>query len=1036
MPKNMFFNAHHAPIGAFSSFTIGFPQNGGGLDLELGRSPKQNIFIGLESSEREGVYDTLPFFMPREDESKRYDIENPDPEQNKPRLLFPFPKESIERDFRLSTDTWRAGDLSFTIYSPVQSVPDPELGDEEELKRVLMPAVLAELTIDNTRGSRPRRAFFGYQGSDPYSSMRRLDDTCDDLEGVGQGRLTAIVSNDPEVQSALHFSMENILTNPFKENWTFGLGPVGALIADVPAGELRTYRFAVCFYRGGIVTAGMDASYYYTRYYRNIEEVASYALEQFDEVVLRSKEADRMVDEARLSADQKFMMAHSIRSYYGSTQFLEADGEPFWVVNEGEYRMMNTFDLTVDQLFYELKLNPWTVRNELDMFVSRYSYVDRVRFPGDSTEYPGGLSFTHDMGVANTLSRPHYSSYELYGLDGCFSHMTHEQLVNWVLCAAVYVTRTGDMEWLSRNLKVMEDCLQSMLNRDHPDPMQRNGIMGLDSSRVLGGAEITTYDSLDVSLGQARNNIYLAGKSWAAYLAMEKLFGSRGREELAAISAEQADRCARTIVSHMREDGFIPAVIGEGNESRIIPAIEGLIFPYYMDLQEALDPKGRFGYYIEALSRHLSTVMAEGVCLFPDGGWKISSTSNNSWLSKIYLCQFIARQILGWKWDEAGARADAAHVEWLTHETLSVWSWSDQIISGEITGSKYYPRGVTSILWLEEQVPSLHEQFKGDFLIGAAVSPAVLYYSGDFIARHYKSLTAENHMKFALIHPEENRYTFEQADTIVEYARKNGMKLRGHTFVWHNQTPEWVFQEKDGSTVSRETLLLRMKSHIQTVMGRYKNDVYAWDVVNEAVIDGTGERLRQTKWLDIIGEDYIGKAFEFAHETDPKAVLFYNDYNETNPVKRMHIYELVKDLLERGTPIHGIGMQGHWSIYGPSIEEIRDAIELYASLGLQLQVTELDLSMFRHDDRRTDLTAPTAEMLELQRQRYSDIFSLFRQYKDVISSVTFWGAADDHTWLDDFPVRGRKNWPLLFDEKHAPKMCFRAVARGMEKEVL
>ncbi|MFX3634401.1 MAG: glycoside hydrolase family 52 protein [Candidatus Pristimantibacillus sp.] len=703
MPTNLFFNAHHSPIGAFASFTLGFPGNGGGLDLELGRPPRENVFIGLESAEAEGMYDTLPFFEVVDDESKRYDIENPDPDQNKPKILIPFDKKAIQRDFHLSTDTWSAGDMNFRIYSPVRSVPDPVSATEEELKLAILPAVLVELTIDNTKGIRSRRAFFGYQGNDPYSSMRRVDDTLSDCVGVGQGRLTAIVSADAGVQSAQHFSMENILTNPLRENWTFGLGPVGSLIMDVPAGERRTYKFAICFHRSGMVTAGMDCSYYYTRFFRNIEQVAEYALDHFDELVQISLEANRMVDEAALSDDQKFMLAHAIRSYYGSTQLLDDEGEPFWVVNEGEYRMMNTFDLTVDQLFFELKMNPWTVRNELDMFVKRYSYEDRVRFPGEDVEYPGGISFTHDMGVANTLSRKSYSSYELYGLDGCFSHMTHEQLINWVLCAAVYVEQTGDMKWLQGNMEIMEACLQSMLNRDHPDPAQRNGIMGLDSTRTMGGAEITTYDSLDVSLGQARNNIYLASKSWAAYLAMEKLFAEQGKEELARTAGEQANKIAHTIVSHVTEEGYIPAVIGEGNDSRIIPAIEGLIFPYYTNLKEMLDPAGRFGFFIEALNKHLDTVLVEGACLFPDGGWKISSTSNNSWLSKIYLCQFIARQILGKEWDEKGAAADAAHVKWLTHETLSIWSWSDQILAGDIIGSKYYPRGVTAILWLEER---------------------------------------------------------------------------------------------------------------------------------------------------------------------------------------------------------------------------------------------------------------------------------------------------------------------------------------------
>lgn len=701
MPENNFFNAHHSPIGAFSSFTLGFGGNGGGLDLELGRSPRKNIYVGLESLTQEGHYDALPFFGTNEDESKRYDIENPDPDPDKPEIIHPFPNDQVERDFQLGTDTWKAGDLTFTVYSQVQPVEDPEEAGEEELKRTLVPAVLAELTIDNTKGEKKRRAFFGYEGSDPYSSMRRLDDTTEELSGIAEGRITAIVSKKDQTKSAMHFSMENILTTPYEENWTFGLGPVGTLIADVPAGEKATYQFAICFYRGGIVTAGMDTSYYYTKFFPNIESVAEYALANFNELKQRALKSNAMISEANLSKDQKFMMAHAIRSYYGNTQLLERDGKPFWVVNEGEYRMMNTFDLTVDQLFFEMKMNPWTVKNELDMFVDRFSYEDQVRFPNDEKLYPGGISFTHDMGVANTISRPHYSSYEVYGIDGCFSHMTGEQLINWVLTASVYSEQTHDKEWLLENISVFKSCLESMVHRDHPDPDQRNGLIGLDSSRVMGGAEITTYDSLDVSLGQARNNIYLGGKMWAAYVALEKIFSDQGEHELATLAGKQAEKSAQTMASHMTEQGYIPAVIGENNDSRIIPAIEGLIFPYYMNCKEALDPEGRFGEYIQVLKTHLDTVLQEGVCKFEDGGWKISSTSNNSWLSKVYLSQFIAREILHHV-DENGAKADAAHVKWLTHPELSVWSWSDQIISGEIIGSKYYPRGVTSILWLEE----------------------------------------------------------------------------------------------------------------------------------------------------------------------------------------------------------------------------------------------------------------------------------------------------------------------------------------------
>jgi hypothetical protein len=645
----------------------------------------------------------LPFFAPKEDISRRFDLEQRSTTSVRPVALVAFAADQMERDFHVSTDTWRAGDLTFRIASPVGAVPDPAVADEQVLKRALLPAVFAELTIDNTQGATPRRAFFGYEGNDPYSAMRRLDDTADGrLVGVGQGRLTAIVACDGGVRSALGFSLEQIVSCGLEENWKFGLGSCGVLIMDVPPGQRMTYRFAICFHRAGIVTAGLDTSYYYTRFFPSIEDVATFARNHIDALIADCEAANTSVDDSPLSSDQQFMLAHAIRSYYGSTQLLDDHGRPFWVVNEGEYRMMNTFDLTVDQLFFELRLNPWTVRNVLDRFVERFSYTDTVRLPGDTTEHPGGLSFTHDMGVANIVSRPHYSAYELAGIEGCWSYMTQEQLVNWVLCAAAYGAQTDDQTWLQQQWPVFEACFHSMLHRDHPDPQQRDGIMSADSARTQGGAEITTYDSLDVSLGQARQNIYLAGKCWAVYVALEQLFQQAGYADLAREAGQQAERCAATLVAHVTADGYIPAVLDGRNDSKIIPAIEGLVFPYITKCHAALDPQGRFGTYIQALRHHLETILVPDVCVFLDGGWKLSSTSNNSWLSKIYLCQFVARHILGVRAPDQDAAADAAHVAWLTHPEHAYWSWSDQIISGVISGSRYYPRGVTSSLWLEE----------------------------------------------------------------------------------------------------------------------------------------------------------------------------------------------------------------------------------------------------------------------------------------------------------------------------------------------
>jgi hypothetical protein len=697
-PRDIFFNAHHSPIGAFASFTLGFPGQSGGLGLELGGPANQNVYIGVESDQR-GLFEALPFFRGESDERKRYDVEAEEAGEGETRVQA-FARERISREFGAGIDTWRAGDMTFRILSPVCSLPDPALGDTEELKAAVAPAVCAELTLDNRRGSRPRKAFFGYQGSDPYCAMRRIDDTAPELVGIGQGRLTAVCGRDPALVSGLGFTIEDVVAPRIPENRVFGLGSVGALVGEAAAGELKTFRFAICFFREGTATAGMDTVYYYTRFFDRIEEVASFALASFDGIVERARQGNAMVEQSSLSPDQQFMLAHAIRGYYGSTEFLARDDKPFWVVNEGEYRMMNTFDLTVDQLFYEMKMNPWTVRNELEMFIERYSYRDMVRFPGDQTEYPGGLSFTHDMGMANCMSRPSYSAYELFRLDGCFSHMTHEQLVNWALCGAVYYRQTGDAGWLTRRLEIFEECLQSMCNRDHPDPDKRNGIMALDSSRTMGGAEITTYDSLDVSLGQARNNVYMAVKCWAAYVALEKLFMESDRAGRAAQAREQAVRCSRTLLGKMTAGGYIPAVIDEGNDSRIIPAIEGLVFPRFTGCEEALAFDGPYGEFIGALKRHLETVLVKGVCLFEDGGWKISSTSDNSWLSKIYLSQYVARAILGVYDPAASAAADSSHVGWLLDAENAYFAWSDQMVAGKARGSKYYPRGVTAILWL------------------------------------------------------------------------------------------------------------------------------------------------------------------------------------------------------------------------------------------------------------------------------------------------------------------------------------------------
>ncbi len=324
--------------------------------------------------------------------------------------------------------------------------------------------------------------------------------------------------------------------------------------------------------------------------------------------------------------------------------------------------------------------------------------------------------------------------------------------------------------------------------------------------------------------------------------------------------------------------------------------------------------------------------------------------------------------------------------------------------------------------------------FRQDFPIGAAVSARTIHSQRDLLLQQYSSLTAENEMKFISVHPEQDKYTFDDADAIANFAREHSLELRGHTFVWHNQTPDWVFQDGQGGKADRNTLLTRLQQHMETVMGRYKDVIRCWDVVNEAISDeDSGTYLRPTPWLEGIGDDYIARAFELAHAVDPNALLFYNDYNESHPGKCERICRLMRELLAEGVPVHGVGLQAHWNIHDPSLDQIRAAMEKYAALGLQLQITEMDVSMFAFDDRRTNLKAPTAEMLRLQEERYEQYFRLFYEYREVLTSVTFWGAADDYTWLDGFPVRGRKNWPLLFDERQQPKPVCYDIVKARQK---
>jgi len=330
----------------------------------------------------------------------------------------------------------------------------------------------------------------------------------------------------------------------------------------------------------------------------------------------------------------------------------------------------------------------------------------------------------------------------------------------------------------------------------------------------------------------------------------------------------------------------------------------------------------------------------------------------------------------------------------------------------------------------------LKDYYKDYFPIGVAVSPQALQDPAEsaLILRQFNSLTPENDMKMGPIHPEENRYNWGPADAIVSYAQAHRLRVRGHALCWHEQTPPWLFKDAAGQAVSKDVLFKRLHDHIDAVVKRYKGKIYAWDVVNEAIADDSTQFLRNSEWLQICGPEFIAEAFRYAHAADPQAVLFYNDYNTERPEKRKRIYKLLKQLKEAKVPIHGVGLQGHWSLQEPTEQELRTAIERFASLGLKVQITELDVSIYpweknKRAKRSGESDAYTAEAERRQAAQYKMFFRVFRDYRDVLTGITFWNISDKYTWLDTYPVPGRKNYPLLFDQQQKPKKAYWEVVK-------
>ncbi|MGH7941487.1 MAG: endo-1,4-beta-xylanase [Limisphaerales bacterium] len=346
---------------------------------------------------------------------------------------------------------------------------------------------------------------------------------------------------------------------------------------------------------------------------------------------------------------------------------------------------------------------------------------------------------------------------------------------------------------------------------------------------------------------------------------------------------------------------------------------------------------------------------------------------------------------------------------------------------------------------------TLKEAFKNDFLIGAALNQSQFEGGApcetEIVTTQFNTISPENVLKWQSVHPEPGRYEFRDADQYVAFGRKHHMFIIGHNLIWHSQTPAWVFQNADGGPISREALIARMRDHIFTVVGRYKGKIGGWDVVNEALNeDGS---LRDSPWRQIIGDDYLVLAYKFAHEADPAAQLYYNDYSLDNLPKRRGAIALIEKLRSAGARIDGVGLQEHDKMDWPSTNQVDQTISAFARLGVKVIISELDIDLLpaATRSRSADVSMNVAGSHRLNpyarglpgwlqqklAQRYADLFSVFVAHRGQVTRVTFWGVTDGDSWLNNWPVRGRTSYPLLFDRNCNPKPAFAAVIQTADK---
>lgn len=696
MGSNQFFNTHHAPVGAWASLTFGAPDIGMSIDVQDPVVKKSGLMMAGWASENEihaiGFCD-----MPK---TNRVDLKSEGTQESDraraERLKAEYGfcgEEKITRTLTPAKDTFAAGKITFTAYTPYNALPDPE---KEEIPAIAcLPGILMDITIDNTDGSLPCTAFFGMQLNDTKKSHSFAQNGLIGHAYRNEWAFSAEASSGAYIVRGLDAPAHlKAGTRAIHQN-----GPA-FLCMSVPAGEKRTLSVAWSVYAREGSNGTFNTTYYYNRFFGSLYEGAQAVLRNAAALRAIAEKVDHELLRPGQDEERVSLFCQAVRGYYASTQLLlDEEGKVRWNVGEGAYVWRNTIDLCADHITWELRRNPWIVRALMDEFIDHYSYTDRVTYPGMEGDYPGGISFTHDMGCYFTYSPRGYSDYEHVNdtQDGFYFYMTTEELLNGIYCLTGYALHMGDTEWLKRRRAILPMLMESLENRDGCCEEMRNGI--LKASTTRGGAcalESTTYDALDHSLLEAAGNLYVYIKTWCALLLLEKCCALIGDGNTAARAERMLKKCrASAKLFHSEERPWLRANAYRDLPGAVSAAAEPLAVPHMLGVLNAdTDP-----LLTALLTAHSLECLKEGVCRDVEtGGLRLSSTSRNTWTSKVILTIYAMENVLGLTMPEGMVREV---VNW-GHVSARESTIADQIHCDvrRAIGGVYYPRIVTSCLWL------------------------------------------------------------------------------------------------------------------------------------------------------------------------------------------------------------------------------------------------------------------------------------------------------------------------------------------------